>query len=108
MFSRRVAMSGLGLFGASANRALCVVAAGLCGLCGASAFAQPVKDAYVRDARGVIVRNSPLGDAKIGNLCWRTAYWTPALAISECDPDIAPRPAPKSAPAAMRGSICKG
>lgn len=63
--------------------------------------AQSVKDAYVQDARGVIVRNSNFGDPKIGNLCWRTGYWTPALAIAECDPDIAPRPAaPPPKPAA--------
>ena len=63
--------------------------------------AQSVKDAYVQDARGVIVRNSNFGDQKIGNLCWRTGYWTPALAIAECDPDIAPRPAaPPPKPAA--------
>ena len=68
--------------------------------------AQSVKDAYVQDARGVIVRNANFGDPKIGNLCWRTGYWTPALAIAECDPDIAPRPAapppikPAAAPSA--------
>lgn len=104
MFLRSMAVSGLGLLGASAIRALCVVVAGLFGLGGATAFAQPVKDAYVQDARGVIVRNAPFGDAKIGNLCWRSGYWTPALAISECDPDIAPRPAPKPAPAAAPAS----
>jgi OOP family OmpA-OmpF porin len=50
-------------------------------------FAQS-KDAYVQDARGVIVRNSNVGDPRIGNLCWRTGYWTPAQAIAECDPDL--------------------
>jgi OOP family OmpA-OmpF porin len=25
--------------------------------------------------------------------CWRAAYWTPAMAIAECDPVMAPRPA---------------
>lgn len=38
-------------------------------------------------------------------LCWRTGYWTPAMAIAECDPDLvakveAPAPAPAPAPAA--------
>ena len=56
--------------------------------------AQSVKDAYVQDQRGVIVRNAGFGDAKLGNLCWRTGFWTPALAIAECDPDIAPRAVP--------------
>jgi OmpA-OmpF porin, OOP family len=25
-------------------------------------------------------------------LCWRTGYWTPAMAIKECDPDLVPKP----------------
>src|SRR5215469_13595287 len=33
-------------------------------------------------------------------LCWRTGYWTPAMAIIECDPDLVPKPAPAPAPAA--------
>jgi OmpA-OmpF porin, OOP family len=27
-------------------------------------------------------------------LCWRTGYWTPAMAIVECDPDLVKKPAP--------------
>jgi OOP family OmpA-OmpF porin len=26
-------------------------------------------------------------------LCWRSGYWTPAMAIAECDPDLMPKPA---------------
>ena len=66
-------------------------------------FAQQSKDSYVQDQRGVIVRNSNFGDPKIGNLCWRTGYWTPATANCECDADIvgaACRPAPPPPPAA--------
>ena len=33
-------------------------------------------------------------------LCWRTGYWTPAMAIIECDPDLVPKPAPPAPPAA--------
>jgi OOP family OmpA-OmpF porin len=33
-------------------------------------------------------------------LCWRTGYWTPAMAIIECDPDLVPKPAPPPPPAA--------
>lgn len=54
---------------------------------------------YVIDQRG--------GVAKSGyGLCWRTGYWTPAMAIEECDPDLvakkvetpaAPLAAPKPA-----------
>jgi OOP family OmpA-OmpF porin len=33
-------------------------------------------------------------------LCWRTGFWTPAMAIEECDPDLVkkaePAPAPKA------------
>ena len=68
----------------------------------AGAFAQQSKDSYVQDQRGVIVRNSNFGDPRIGNLCWRTGYWTPATANCECDADIvgaACRPAPPPAPA---------
>lgn len=78
-----------------------VVLGSLLGLAAAASFAQSAKDAYVQDARGVIVRDANFGDARIGNLCWRTGYWSPAQAIAECDPDIAPRPAaPAPKPAA--------
>ena len=34
-------------------------------------------------------------------LCWRAGYWTPAMAIAECDPDLMPKaPPPPPAPAA--------
>ena len=49
--------------------------------------------AYLKDTRGLIVKN-PFG------LCWRTGYWSPAMAICECDPDIAQActpPAPRAA-----------
>jgi OOP family OmpA-OmpF porin len=26
-------------------------------------------------------------------LCWRAGYWTPAMAVAECDPDLMPKPA---------------
>ena len=32
-------------------------------------------------------------------LCWRAGYWTPAMAIAECDPDLTPKPAPAAKPA---------
>ena len=66
-------------------------------------LAQQSKDSYVQDQRGVIVRNSNFGDPKIGNLCWRTGYWTPATANCECDAEIvgaACRPAPPPPPPA--------
>jgi len=52
---------------------------------------------YLTDPRNGIVKN-PF------NLCWRTGYWTPAIANCECDKDLLPRevcepPPPKPAAA---------
>ena len=41
-------------------------------------WVQPSTDAVWKNATG---------------LCWRAGYWTPAMAIAECDPDLVPRPA---------------
>ena len=61
----------------------------------ASAFAETVDtSAYLVDGRGLV--------AKSGfGLCWRTGYWTPAMAIAECDPDLVKKeaPPPKAEPA---------
>ena len=76
-----------------------LAAAGLSVSLGVSA--QQSKDGYVQDQRGVIVRDTNFGDPKIGNLCWRTGYWSPAIANCECDADIvgaACRPAPPPPP----------
>jgi len=47
-------------------------------------------------------------------LCWRAGYWTPAMAIAECDPDLmpkkpmmAPRVAPPPPPTPMRKPAAK-
>jgi OOP family OmpA-OmpF porin len=48
---------------------------------------------YVIDSRGNIVRNN-------FNQCWRTGYWTPALAVAECDPDLVKKAEPKKVEAA--------
>jgi OOP family OmpA-OmpF porin len=52
---------------------------------------------YLTDQRNGIVKDPY-------NLCWRTGYWTPALAHCECDVDLIPRdicfpPGPKPAAA---------
>ena len=55
-----------------------------------SAFAQV--DGYVQaPVSGVVVKDS-------FGLCWRTGYWTPAMATMECDPELMPKKA-ESAPA---------
>ena len=60
---------------------------------GAALAQQPLTDikaatpvsGYAQASRGIIVRD-PFG------LCWRTGYFTPALAQYECDPDLVPKP----------------
>lgn len=58
---------------------------------------------YLTDQRGVVVKNA-------FGLCWRTGFWSPAMATGECDPDLVPKkgapasvppaPAPRAAPPA--------
>ncbi|GAB2180704.1 OmpA family protein [Denitratisoma sp. agr-D3] len=65
----------------------------------ATAFAQtPGVDlkgtvGYVVDQRGNVAKSGT-------GLCWRTGYWTPAMAIEECDPDLVKKDASKSGAAA--------
>ncbi|MGP1676197.1 MAG: outer membrane protein OmpA [Giesbergeria sp.] len=77
-------------------------------LSAALALGMGVTGAYAQDhgyvmapvSDNVVVKN-PFG------LCWRTGYWTPAMATMECDPDLVPKkpmaapvPAPMAAPPA--------
>lgn len=63
------------------------------------AFAQTKEIGYWHDTGGVITRNT-YGE------CWRAGYWTPELAIPECEPGMAkpvaravvPAPVPAPAP----------
>jgi OOP family OmpA-OmpF porin len=49
---------------------------------------------YVIDQRGFVAKSGT-------GLCWRTGYWTPAMAIAECDPDLVKKAEPAAtAPAA--------
>jgi len=50
-------------------------------------------EAYGVDDRGVVARNTT-------GLCWRTGYWTPAMAIHDCDPDLVKKPEADDAAAA--------
>ena len=64
------------------------------GLSASVSLAQvPNNDGYLFDTRGVVARSG-------FGLCWKTTRWTPAMAIPECDPDLAKKPAPAPAPAA--------
>ena len=54
-----------------------------------AAFAHDVPNAgYLIDTRGSVVKNNY-------NQCWRTGYWTPAMATAECDPDLVKKEEPK-------------
>ncbi|MFA5243295.1 MAG: OmpA family protein [Sulfuricella sp.] len=50
------------------------------------------KEGYLIDTRGNVVKNNY-------NECWKTGYWTPAMAIAECDPDLIKKEEPKMAEA---------
>jgi len=67
------------------------------------AQANPTNSAYVLSATAApdnnVVRSGNYGNNAISNLCWRTGYWTPAMAIAECDPDLVKKAAPAPAPA---------
>jgi OOP family OmpA-OmpF porin len=39
------------------------------------------KEGYVLDSRGNVVRSGY-------NECWHTSFWTPEMAITECEPDL--------------------
>lgn len=57
--------------------------------CNASAD-EITKEGYLLDTRGNVVKNSY-------NECWRTGFWTPAMAIKECDPGLVKQDEPKAA-----------
>jgi OOP family OmpA-OmpF porin len=53
-------------------------------------FADEVsKEGYVTDTRGNVVKDNY-------NECWRTGYWSPTMAIAECDPDLVKKEEPKT------------
>ena len=71
------------------------------------ALGQSSINGYVTDSRGAVIKSASA-------LCVRTGYWTPAMAIADCDPDLVPRavaplatrsaaasPTPAPAPAPM-------
>ena len=83
----------------SKRQALLAISALALGVVSTQVGAQDGKgtSGYLTDPRNGIVKN-PF------NLCWRTGYWTPAIANCECDKDLLPRevcepPPPKPAAA---------
>lgn len=72
----------------------CAIALGLAAGGVAAQTGAPGKSGYVTDTRGEVAKSGT-------GLCWRSGFWTPALAIEECDPDLVKRPlAAVSQPAA--------
>ena len=76
-------------------------------LSGSVVFAQanPANSAYLLSATGAadnnVVRSGRYGTNNAScNLCWRTGFWTPAMAIAECDPDLVKKAEPPAAPVA--------
>lgn len=66
------------------------------------AQATPANSAYLLSATGPadnnVVRSGRYGTNNAScNLCWRTGFWTPAMAIAECDPDLVKKAAPPPA-----------
>jgi len=57
-------------------------------------YAQGGVSGYLTDARGGVVKSA-------SSLCVRTGYWTPAMAIVECDPDLVPRAVAPAVPRAV-------
>ena len=64
----------------------------------------PQNCGYVLSATGTpdnnVVRSAVYNGSRglSGNLCYRTGYWTPAMAIEACDPDLVPKPPPPPPP----------
>ena len=56
----------------------------LSAMASAPVIAQDVGYVKAPTSDNVVVKN-PFG------LCWRTGYWTPAMATAECDPDLVPK-----------------
>ena len=74
------------------GRNLVLVAALTLTAFGADVSAQ--SSGYLTDQRGVVVKSG-------FGLCWRTGYWSPAMATQECDPaDLVPKKPALLAPAA--------
>ena len=64
-------------------------------LAGTAVAQSTTKDGYWTQGTGGPVWKNAVGQ------CWKSNYWTPAMAIAECDPDLVPKPPapPAAAPA---------
>lgn len=64
------------------------VGAALSLLGGVASADSQTKEGYWKDTSGNIWKNSY-------KECWKTGYWTPAMAIEECDPDLVKKKEPE-------------
>ena len=76
------------------------------------AQATPANSGYVLSATGAatnnVVRTGRYGTNNAScNLCLRTGFWTPAMAIAECDPDLVKKAAPAAKPATPAAPTAK-
>jgi len=74
-----------------------------------TASAQSKQGYWTQGVEGPVWKNAT-------GLCWRAGYWTPAMAIAECDPDLMPKtpvvtppppPAPGAKPAAKPAPVAE-
>jgi OOP family OmpA-OmpF porin len=56
-----------------------------------TASAQSKQGYWVQPSTDLVWKNA-------SGQCWRAGYWTPAMAIAECDPDLMPKVAPPPPP----------
>lgn len=70
-----------------------ITAMALLSLAGVASAHEAKTEGYVIDSRGHVLRNN-------FKECVRTGFWTPAMAIPECDSNLAPKPAAVAAPPA--------
>lgn len=65
-----------------------LVALAVLGLSGFAAADEINKEGYLTDTRNNVVRGGY-------DQCWRTGFWTPAMAIAECDADLVKKAPPE-------------
>lgn len=65
--------------------------------CGAIGAFSPAVNAQTKDGHWTQGVGGPVWKNSVGQ-CWKLNSWTPALAIEECDPDLAQRAAPPPPP----------
>ena len=68
-----------------------LIAAGVAMSAASLNVAAQSKDGYWTQGGGPVWKNTV-------NQCWKSNYWTPAMAIAECDPDLMPKPVAKPTP----------